>query len=534
MKKLYSLSLVALMVIASCTSFDEAVTENYGAGPSISIDITAGVPADSAFTIILTPAQGTTFYSYIIDVNDEAEELNNYTLLKGGYSGTVVLNTSTTPIDTIAITTATPNTTYQVYAVASNEKGIAGKVAVASITTTDVLQPRAQTISRDAANKAVTIKFSESLQRGAGKVTAKYYKEFDILNPVDIAEDAITVKVSGNAVTFAAPTAPNGAYVAFSWEAGAFEDIKGNACGAQNSGLNMTTGRFTGCYFQVPQKAFAVTDANVVSPESGSLVADWTTFQGVIKFDQDIYRVDAGVKTGDITVTYTGSDMTATIKLTADDWSVQDSAITFNLTKAPTAGDIITVQLAEGIIFDVLGNPNAAFSSKAYWKYFAMTKEMAVGNFEIDYVSYWSETGESEVFDSITIEFDPAVENGLLIKGLFFDDAVITGSYDLDAGKIYIPDMQNLGVYADTYGLQFVTADGTDAAAFSVNADGTMTADGMWGIYLYNPDFTETVGWYEVAASSVLVPYTTSAGAPLRSGYARLFSTRNFSKVLNK
>ena len=534
MKKLYSLSLVALMVIASCTSFDEAVTENYGAGPSISIDIKAGVPSDSAFQIVLTPAQGTTYYSYIIDVNDEAEELNNYTLLKGGYSGSVVLNTSTTPVDTIDITTATPNTTYQVYAVASNEKGIAGKVAVASITTTDVRKPSASRIQRDAANKAATVTFSEALTRGSGKVTAKYYKEWDLLNPVDLAEDEITVTISGNAVKFGAPTAPNGAYVAFSWEAGAFQDLNGNDCSALNSGLNMTTGRFTNVYFQVPTQPFAVTDENVVSPENGSLVADWTTFQGVIKFDQDIYRYDAGVKTGDITVTYTGSDMTATIKLTADDWSVQDSAITFNLTKAPAAGDIITVQLAQGIVSDVLGNPNAAFSSKAYWKYFAMTKEMAVGYFEINMISYFNQEAGYVVYDSISIEFDPEVENGLLINGLFFDDAVIKGYYDLDAGKIYIPDMQNLGVYNDTYGLQFVTADGTDAAAFSVNADGTMTADGMWGIYLYNADFTETVGWNEVAMESVLVPYTPAAGAPLRSGYARPFSTRNLSKVLNK
>lgn len=538
MKKLvYSLSLV-MLVIAGCISFDDAVTENYGAGPSVAIDIQAGVPADSAFTIYLTPSQGTTYYSYIIDESDEAEELDPYTLLKCGYSGAVLLNTATTPKDTIIITDATPNTTYQIYAVASNEKGVAGKVAVAGITTTDVGVPRASRIARDAANKAATVTFSEALTRGTGKVTAKYYKEWDIMNPVDLTEDEITVEVSGSSVKFGAPTAPNGATVAFSWEAGAFKDLKGNNCTALNSGLNMTTGLFTNVYFQVPTAPFSVTDDNIVSPENGALIADWTTFAGVIKFDKDIYRYDAGVVLGDLTVTYAGSDMNATIKLAADDWSVQDSAITFSLPKAPAAGDIITVQIVEGAVTDVLGNPNAAFSSKVYWKYFAMTKDMAVGNFEINYISYWGD-GNFEVFDSITIEFDSEVENGLIIKGLLFDDSEIKGSYDLDAGEIYIPDWQKLGSYYDadddkTYALMFSTY-GVDEATFTVNADGTMESTDYWGVY-YTDDatMTEEVGWYDLSVSAVLVPYTAAPTAPLRAASTKPFYSRSFAKVLNK
>ena len=135
-KVLYILAMVTL-VLTSCTTWDDAVTENYGDGPSISIDIQAVAPTDSAFTITLTPASGTTYYTYIIDANDEAETLDAATFLRGGY-GNTVLNTTQNPTLTLPIKNAAPNTTYQVYAVASNDKGIVGAVANKSIKTSDV------------------------------------------------------------------------------------------------------------------------------------------------------------------------------------------------------------------------------------------------------------------------------------------------------------------------------------------------------------------------------------------------------------
>ena len=66
MKKLiYSLATV-LLGLASCTSFDDPTTENYGAGPSVDVTITAGTPSDSAFTVVITPAAGSLYYTYAI------------------------------------------------------------------------------------------------------------------------------------------------------------------------------------------------------------------------------------------------------------------------------------------------------------------------------------------------------------------------------------------------------------------------------------------------------------------------------------
>ena len=122
--------------LSSCASWDDPVTEKYGDGPSVAITITE--TTDSIVVFKVTPAEGTQFYNYIADANDEAETLDAYTLLKGQYDNAAnVRNVADNPyyIDTIK---AEPNTVYQIYAVAASDKGIAGEVAVVSATTTDV------------------------------------------------------------------------------------------------------------------------------------------------------------------------------------------------------------------------------------------------------------------------------------------------------------------------------------------------------------------------------------------------------------
>lgn len=516
---------MVLVGLASCTSFDDPTTENYGAAPGIDINITPGAQTDSAFTVTITPQAGALYYAYIIDQNDEAEHLDSATLYKGGYGNTVV-KVADQPTTTITIDNATPNTTYQVYAVAGSDKGIVGNVVVKSITTTDKFSPRPQSVATDPDNAAVQLKFSEAIKRGEGAVTAKYYKEWDLLDEnmnvksVDVPAEDITVQVSGNAATFKAANIPAGAHLCFSYAAGAFTDLNGNPCNALNSGLNLNTGKFTNAYVHVTNKPFDITDAYVTAPENGALVANAADFKGEITFPFNIYRNDEYVEAGDLTVTFTSDAREVTYKLNPSDWSVNEKVLTFTLPAAvkPEAGDIITVSVLEGAIADVYGNPNNAFSSTTWWKFFAPTVDMILSTFEIQYVSYWSEDGSAESMGTLTIEQDAEKENGLIIKGDFgmFEEAVaIEGSYDLSAGKLYIPDSQLLGIYTNSkgtkYGVIFATADGTDAAAFTINADGTLTADGLWGLYAFDETFETEVGWLEVAKVSQMVPVKASA-----------------------
>ena len=530
MKKLiYSLAMV-LVGLASCTSFDDPTTENYGAAPGIDINITPGAQTDSAFTVTITPQAGALYYAYIIDQNDEAEHLDSATLYKGGYGNTVV-KVADQPTTTITINDATPNTTYQVYAVAGSDKGIVGNVVVKSITTTDKFQPGPKTIDRDADNAALTLSFSEAIKRGEGAVTAKYYKEWDITNPVDVPAEDITVEVSGNAATFAAANIPAGAYLCFSYAAGAFTDMTGNPCKPLISELNMNTGKFTNAYVHVTNKPFDITDA-YVAPTSGTPVGEWEAFRGTVTFPYDIFRNDETVEKGDVQVVYVNDNREIAYNLEANQWAVEGNKLTFVLPAEPAIGDMILFYIAEGAIADVYGNVNNEYSSaeiELEYVGFIATKEMLLGTFEVNYISYWSEDGSVSSLGSINIEENTEKENTLTIKNLFIEGSAIEATYDLEMGKLIIADNQALGKYVDEdgeYTAYFYTADGEDAATFTINKDGSLTGDGLWGIYVLNDT---SKGWIDVAAASKLVPI--KAGSRKAAARAKSVKTMKLHKA---
>ena len=542
MKKLiYSLAII-LVALSSCTKFDDPKTENYGPGPDIAVSLVAAMPTDSAFTAQINPGADVTYYAFMFTTSPTA--VDSATLIKGGY-GNDVINVSDMPTVTINIKTAEPNTTYYLYAAACNDKGVVGKVASASIKTSDNGAPIPTAAQADAASKSYYVQFNQNILQGDGKVTAVYYKEFDFGNPVQV--ENVAVAISGKVAQFTATDAPAGAYVLFSWEEGAFVDATGNRCGAFQSVVNLegTTVDeiFQGLWLQVPHATWDISDAQFTSPEVGSTFPKWNEFEGVIEFAEKVYVIEDDVKDGDFVVTYTNKSRTVSYKLpkaninfgVAEDFSTQK--VTFTLPAATQPGDVVTVTIAEGVFKDVLGNGNAAYASdKVYWTSFAMTPDMALGTFEMLYVSYFDETGAVASLGNVTIEADPEVANGIIIKDLFLEGSTIKGSIDLDECKIYIPDMQVLGTYTTgsgtTYGLVFVTADGTDAAAFTVNADGTMVADGMWGVYAFDETFTTEVGWFDVAKASVFTPAKAAASA--KKAVKKSAKTKSVKKTSRK
>ena len=535
MKKLIYSFATVLLGLTSCVSFDDPTTENYGAGPSIDVTVSSGIVTDSAFTVSITPAEGALYYAYAIGQSDAPEAVDSATLYKGGY-GNAVVKVADQPTTFFTIEDADPNTTYWVYAVAGNDKGIIGNMVVKSITTTDGELPEAMTIQRDADNAALMLGFSENIVRGEGAVTAKYYKEWDIMNPVDVPEENIMVEVAGNAAVFAADGVPAGAYLCFSYAAGAFKDLKGNACGALNSGLDMEKGRFVGAYLRLTNQPFAIESSYVTAPLDGELISSTEDFEGKITFPFDVYRNDETVEDGDVIVSFVNSVKTTAYNLNPSQWSVNGNEFTFTLPAQPEVGDQIVLAIG--------GNPNTAFLSTADWKYLPLSKENFMGKFGVQYISYFDDNKEVAWLGTISIEDDDLGSNGLLIKDLYLEGSELAGAYDLSAGKMYMPDMQVLGFFEDegtVYGLAFVTADGTDEATFTLNADGTMTADGMWGVYAFDENFQEEIGWFDVAEATEFVPL--DGGARKASARAKSFKAakkgvkiqkKNFSRDLNK
>ena len=84
MKKII-FSLAVVLGLASCNSWDDEQTQNYGDGPAITIDLTT--TADSSFTFTVNPAQGTNYYTYTVVEGTEAEEVDASLLLKNAIGG---------------------------------------------------------------------------------------------------------------------------------------------------------------------------------------------------------------------------------------------------------------------------------------------------------------------------------------------------------------------------------------------------------------------------------------------------------------
>ncbi|MGM9734044.1 MAG: hypothetical protein ACI3YT_07995, partial [Prevotella sp.] len=134
MKKII-FSLAVVLGLASCNSWDDEHTQNYGDGPAVTIDLTT--TADSTFTFTVNPAQGTNYYSYVVMEGTEAKEVDATSLLKLAVSG--ITGRITKYSDAASVTEnmrnaknvplCSPNTSYVIYAVAASDKGVVGEVA---------------------------------------------------------------------------------------------------------------------------------------------------------------------------------------------------------------------------------------------------------------------------------------------------------------------------------------------------------------------------------------------------------------------
>lgn len=540
-KVLYSIMMVAL-VLTGCTKWDDAVTEKFADGPSIDIAVTA--TADSAFTFVITPGAGTTYYSYVVDQADEPEVLDEATLLKGGYSSVsqAVLNTSTNASFTYNMRKADntplclPNTTYQIYAVASDDKGMVGVMAIATVKTTDAGAPQIKDFKSDGATKSATVTFNQNVARGEGKVTGVYYKEFDFANPVTLADDDITVTINGGDVTFSAPDAPTGAHILFSYEAGAFVDEVGNKCGAVSSTVDETAESveemFLGIYVHASNANWTISN-EMVAPATDYSIGMWTEFRGTITFKEDIFVIDEDLKAGDLSVTYVGEDRTITQNMKVTDWSLKDRVLTFQLPIEPNVGDMVTLNVKEGVLYDVYGNTNNAYTTEGLsWKYvgFIPTKEMILGTFSYSLLY----NGSSYNWGNFTIEeyTDEGAEPGdIVIKDFYIEGSMMYGSYDLEAFKVYIYPYQALGILNDDeegdYGVVTFSKSGSSTIAFDINPDGTLTSTDFILVGTA-PDYSE-LWWYESpsSATTVLVPVTISS----RVATSRAAEVKNKQKI---
>ena len=542
MKKiLYSLMAVAGLMTTSCISFDDPVTENYGVGPTATITVTEAT--DSAFTFTVNPGENALYYSILVDQSADTAAVDAESLLKGTYSSVfnVVKNTNDSKTFTYNMRKADgtpicePGKTYQIYAVAATDKGVLGEVAVATANTTDQLAPKVLDYEYDAEEKAMYVLFSENVKRGEGAVIVKSYKYNDLLSgnfagEVIPAEEVI-VETSEDVIAIVVPTSYAGAYLTFSWEAGAFVDEVGHACEPLNTVFNTAVGDFDGLYVVNETEAFEVVEDNVMEPALGSTIENASEFFGTFTFDMNVY---AGA--GTVTITYSNAESETSYKLTkGTHWDVDANSFIFvlpdNLHKA---SDKISIKLSEGVITDAYGNPNAEVEFKNAWTMSAgikLTDADFNGVFAAMGVSAYDNQpvnlGENIYVYSVP-ELDESVPEGCKAVGIenfILDGSVILGYYDLTNLKFAIAAFYKVGLVELTdgtvYGSITYSLAGNDWIVFDINSEGVFETDDL-GWVACDTEYTSALGWLDKFSITQMVKtgeLPTQAPTPLKKKF---------------
>lgn len=231
---------------AGCTEFEDYAPVNMGEGPAVTV--TLEKTAIDAFNLTVTPGEGAVYYAYV--VTTEAMSLDADNLLQAKYEGAELLKVAETASVAKSFTNQKIGTTYYVYAVASNDKGLCGAIASATLELPDEEAPHLVSVPDGNLYKAtnngrsVTLTYNETVTRGEGAITYNVTKG----DLTSYANGTIeTVVINGESVTITLPESvafdANEAksYVFLDFAAGAFVDGAGNQSAALKGGVDQET-----------------------------------------------------------------------------------------------------------------------------------------------------------------------------------------------------------------------------------------------------------------------------------------------------
>lgn len=455
-KSIYSITALLTILMVGCTKFDAPSTETYAPAPEFSVDNVAVADSSATFKLVIDRANTTRFTVALINDNLAAAEYpDSMSLLKGNVSAKSVqkfnADTLATGLGTLTFSYPglMPNTPYTFVAVVSNKFGMVSSVKGTSVLTTDNLSPVVSKATPGDAG-SFSVAFSEPMQRGEGKITAKYYAPFDLSVTGDIDSKFINCSVDGKNVSISCDSVPAGALVLVSWEAGAFKDMKGNNCNANVTEINMTTGRVAnGCYFYMENEPFGFSVSDVLG--LGEPFVDYTVFQPTISYEKPMFiNYDENDAQPVINMFYTKDGIET--KLPAQ-WDVNDTAIIFSFYKEMEYGSKISFTVPEGAVVDAFGNPNKEFKvNEAWMRSYGLTDDDILGVYDVQYFSAASGAVE-ETSMLITRAAD-----GLKVSRLFSDNTVLSAHFDGDLGILYIDDFQYMySIEAKGYDVYFAT-----------------------------------------------------------------------------
>lgn len=240
---------------AGCTEFEDFTPVDMGEGPAVTV--TAEKTAVDAFKVTITPAEGTVYYSYI--VTDEAMTVDPDQLLQAKYKGSVLVKAAEKPSVSGTLSDQNLGATYYVYAVASNEKGVCGAVASASIALPDeeapylVNVPDGNKYVATNGGRSIVLTFNETVVRGSGAITYDVTKgdltsyANGTIESVVINNESVTITLP-ESVVFDENEAVS--YVFLDFAEGAFADAGGNVSAALVGGVDEETQTVAAPYWE--------------------------------------------------------------------------------------------------------------------------------------------------------------------------------------------------------------------------------------------------------------------------------------------
>ncbi|MFA9389932.1 MAG: Ig-like domain-containing protein [Prolixibacteraceae bacterium] len=459
MKKiqLYIIAIFTItLAITGCTKFLEDESMKADTPPVASIEV-SGV-ADSTFTLHIS-SNNPGYLGYLIS-SDTAATLTTLNVLSGSLAG------SATTVDnqayeftangdlTVEIAGILPNKLYKVFCGATNINGVESEVVTYIVKTNDNFGPSLVSFDPESTSDAsieksqsISITFDEPILEGSGKFTFDYYFE-------GVTMDSESISVSGNTVTvYQNHEVHSGDYFFLSWTEGAITDLSGNPVAAMSSGVN-ADGELEGLYWRSVKVAWDF-DVATFAPEAGSAVSD-PDF--TIEFAAP-FAVSNKVADGSIRLVLVGSGVTSVYKVPAANVTVAEDGKSISVVKpfSPTFGESIYIEVAAGSFTDDFSNPNAAIESgmdginanddavtEIGWLVsYGYTIDMILSSYYITNVSTFDGVNYDNA--NVTVVADDAVENGVIITGLFDSEVPVNGVFDGDFATLTIAQDQSLG-----------------------------------------------------------------------------------------
>jgi len=509
MKKIFTLISAAALLVA-CSDLYGPTESATPEVKSDGIDIEVKLVEDNAVTFTLTPKSEATYYSYLVDQSDVVEALDSASLFSVSYKsvaqGTIDWHLSKSK--TLTVEGLAPNTPYVIYAVAGSSTGIPSSVASVTFTTSDKVAPRPARYSTK--GNVVTLVFSEAVKVASGEVSVKYYAinepEFVNGTPVGTVAGKVDGVEGANAtISFEIPA---GAYYSVDVAAGAFEDYAGNPSPAlvSSAKLNASSGEVEGSNIvaQNTVAEFSLGEAaNVLTKWDDPILFDFGSEYG---YGAAYSSVEGS------TATYAEEGKTTVYDLTAgSDFGYVKSMgkLALFLPAELEKGKSVAVKIAAGTFEDYYGNTNAEWNTTFSYA-FDYKLEDVLGSYKSSYLTCFSNGDDIAEATDVIVKSNNEKKGNIMFTQLFGYKLAepVYATFDTALGTISVASPQAMFVATiggTDYTMAFANGAvnggslviSADPAVFNVLEAGKIENTGYFGMYAFDKDGKEEVGWYD-------------------------------------